>query len=92
MKAKDELLEETTKIIAPKKALDLYFFLYILLSLFFVAVFAFPKIYLTQQIYYKSRNIQKLKVEYETLKAENKKINASVEEIKFKNQVLDTIF
>jgi tetrahydromethanopterin S-methyltransferase subunit F len=47
---------------------------------------------LTQQIYYKSRDIQKFKVEYETLKAENKKINASVEEIKFKNQVLDTIF
>jgi hypothetical protein len=53
---------------------------------------AFPKIYLTEQIYYKSREIEKLKVEYETLKEENKRIRASVESIKFKNQILDTLF
>jgi hypothetical protein len=52
----------------------------------------FPKIYITQQIYYKSREISKLKAEYDTLKEENKVIGASVEEIKYKNQVIDTIF
>jgi len=45
-----------------------------------------------QQIYFKSRDISKLKVEYDTLREENKIINASVESIKFKNQILDTLF
>ena len=56
------------------------------------AMFAFPKIYIQQQIYFKSRDISKLKAEYDTLKAENKIISASVESIKFKNQILDTLF
>ncbi|HIP20613.1 MAG TPA: hypothetical protein EYG70_05775, partial [Sulfurimonas sp.] len=58
----------------------------------FIAVFAFPKVYITQQIYYESRDIAKLKREYDTLKEENRLISASVESIKFKNQILDTLF
>jgi hypothetical protein len=63
-----------------------------LLVLTFIAMFAFPKIYITEQIYFKSRDIAKLKIEYDTLKEENKLISASVESIKFKNQILDTLF
>ncbi len=92
MSAKVELLEEVQDIVAPKKKLDVNYFLSVLLAMVFVAIFAFPKIYITQQIYYKSRDIAKLKVEYETLKEENKLISASVESIKFKNQILDTLF
>jgi len=92
MSAKTELLDEVQDIVAPKKKLDFNYFLSVLLAMAFVAMFAFPKIYITQQIYYKSRDIAKLKVEYETLKEENKLISASVESIKFKNQILDTLF
>jgi len=90
--AKHELLEEIDAVISRKKRLDFNYFLYMMLILLFVAMFAFPKIYITQQIYYKSRDIAKLKMEYETLKEENKLIAASVESIKFKNQILDTMF
>jgi len=92
MSDKSELLDEIEVVLLPKRQLDFNYFLYILLTLSFIAMFAFPKVYITQQIYFKSRDISKLKREYNTLKEENKIISASVEEIKFKNQILDTLF
>jgi len=89
---KQELLDAVDELIADKKRLDIAYFLYVLLLILFVAILAFPKIYITEQIYYKSREIEKLKIEYETLKEENKLIKASVESIKYKNQILDTLF
>ncbi len=92
MSEKSELLEEIDVVLIPKRRLDVSYFIYIFLTLTFITMFAFPKIYITQQIYFKSRDIAKLKREYDTLKEENKIIRASVEEIKFKNQILDTLF
>jgi hypothetical protein len=92
MSEKNDLLEELEVVLNPKRQLDFNYFLYILLTLSFIAMFAFPKVYITQQIYFKSRDISKLKREYNTLREEKKIISASVEEIKFKNQILDTLF
>ena len=92
MSEKNELLDELDSLTLSKQKLGLNYFLYMLLVLTFIAMFAFPKIYITEQIYFKSRDIAKLKVEYDTLKEENKLIRASVESIKFKNQILDTLF
>jgi cell division protein FtsL len=92
MSEKHELLEEVEDLISNKKRLDFNYFLTVFLMLILVAMFAFPKIYITEQIYYKSREIAKLKIEYETLKEENRRISASVESIKYKNQILDTLF
>ena len=92
MSDKSELLEEVDVLFKPKRSLDIYYFMYLFLTLILVGMFAFPKIYITEQIYFKSRDIAKLKVEYDTLKEENKLISASVESIKFKNQILDTLF
>ena len=92
MSDKTELLEEVSVVLSPEKKLDATYFLYIMLLLTLVCIFVFPKIYIQQQIYFKSRDISKLKSEYDTLKEENKIINASVESIKFKNQILDTLF
>lgn len=92
MSEKSELLEELDSVLSPKKTLDFTYFMYIILIISFVSIFLFPKIYIQQQIYFKSRDISKLKVEYDTLKEENKIISASVESIKFKNQILDTLF
>ena len=92
MSDKAELLEEIGFVLNPRKMLNFVFFLYVILILMLVAIFAFPKIYIQQQIYFKSREISKLKSEYDTLKEENRLISASVESIKFKNQILDTLF
>lgn len=92
MSAKNELLDEIELVLKPKKELDSLFLLYTLLIILIVFVLLFPKIYIQQQIYFKSRDIAKLKGEYDTLKEENRVIKASVESIRYKNQVLDTLF
>lgn len=92
MSEKNELLDEVDVLLAPKRKLDFNYYLYMILTLLFISLFVFPKIYITQQIYFKSRDIAKLQIEYDTLKEENQLISASVESIKFKNQILDTLF
>ena len=89
---KDELLGKVDEVLSPKKKLDLTYLFFLLSGLVLTLGILFPKIYLTQQIYFKSRDISKLKSEYDTLKEENKVIGASVEAIRYKNQVLDTMF
>ncbi len=92
MSDKAELLEEIELVLTPKKELNTRYFIYVVFTLIFICVVLFPKIYIQQQIYFKSRDIAKLKGEYDTLKEENRLISASVESIRFKNQILDTIF
>jgi cell division protein FtsL len=92
MSDKTELLEELDDLVLEQKDLTYSYFFYVLLMTSLVLLISFPKIYIEQQIYFKSRDIAKLNVEYETLKEENKIISASVESIKFKNQILDTLF
>jgi hypothetical protein len=89
---KSELLDEIESVLDSDKSLSFANFGYVLLSLIFASMFIFPKIYIQQQIYFKSREISKLKDEYDTLKEENRLISTSVESIRFKNQVLDTLF
>ena len=92
MSEKLDLLDEVSTVLNPKKKLDLNYFLYVLLTLSFICLILFPKLYIQQQIYFKSRDISKLKSEYEMLKEENRLISSSVEAIRFKNQILDTLF
>ncbi|QSZ42218.1 hypothetical protein GJV85_08865 [Sulfurimonas aquatica] len=92
MSDKEELLDEIDVVLLAKRNLDVGYYVYILLTLTFIAMFAFPKVYISQQIYFQSRDIAKQKIAYETLKEENRIISASVESIKFKNQILDTLF
>jgi len=86
------LLDEIEEINKPNNNFGLLFFIYSIFTLFFILMFAFPKIFIQQQIYYKSRDIAKLEAEYNILKEENTIIQNSVENIKFKNQILDTLF
>lgn len=92
MSDKTELLEEVHRVINPKERLDFSYLLYIVLMISFFLVVMFPKIYIQQQIYFMSRDVAKLKGEYDTLKEENRLIKSSVESIRFKNQILDTLF
>jgi len=92
MSDKTELLKEVDLVLNPKKALDFSYLLSVLLFITFAGILFFPKIYIQQQIYFKSRDISKLKNEYDILKEENRLISTSVESIKFKNQILDTMF
>jgi len=91
MKEKIELLEEIKYVINKKKDLDVRYLFTVLFSIILAGTLIFPKIYIQQQIYFISRDITKLKSEYDILKEENKFISRSVETIKFKNQIINTM-
>lgn len=92
MGEKLELLEEVDSVFKPKRYLDANHLIYVLLSISLILAVIFPKIYIQQQIYFTSRDISRLKGEYDILKEENKQISGSVESIRYKNQILDTLF
>ncbi len=92
MSEKTQLLEELDSVLNVQRRLDLKYLVFNLLLMTFFLLAIFPKIYIQQQIFYKSRDISKLKGEYDTLVEENILINSSVESIRFKNQILDTMF
>jgi len=64
----------------------------VLISMVIILILTTIKIYLSNQIYYESKVVNKMKREVEALKAEKIMLEQSVEAIKFKNRVTDTIF
>lgn len=64
----------------------------IFMSVTIVLILTMIKIYLSNQIYYESKKVNKMQQEVETLKAEKIILQQSVEALKFKNRVTDTIF
>ena len=85
---KQELLE----VYGEEKNLDFKFLLLIYLSLAVAFSIILPKIYIKNQIYYISRDIHKLYSEDSILKEENTYLKQKLESIRFKNQVLDSVF
>ncbi|MCO4844958.1 MAG: hypothetical protein KC427_02960 [Sulfurovum sp.] len=64
----------------------------ILMSISIVLILTTIKIYLSNQIYYESKVVNKMKREVSALKTEKIMLEQSVEALKFKNRVTDTIF
>jgi len=89
---KNAILEEVEPVIVPSRKMGVRYLVGVLLSVTMLLLVAFPKIYIQNQIYYKSRDIAVLKREFNALKEENRVITSQVEAIRFKNQILDTLF
>ena len=64
----------------------------IMMSVTIVLILTMIKIYLSNQIYYESKKVNKIQREVSALKAEKVILQQSVEALKFKNRVTDTIF
>jgi len=64
----------------------------ILMSMTIVLILTLIKIYLSNQIYYESKKVNKIQREVETLRSEKVILQQNVEALKFKNRVTDTIF
>lgn len=64
----------------------------ILLSMSIVLLLAMAKIYLSNQIYYESKKVNKIQREVEALRAERVILQQNVEALRFKNRVEDNIF
>ncbi len=66
--------------------------LFIVIFLFILAVILFlPKIYFANNIYYTSKDINKLYAHYISLQEENKFLSQQLEDMKFKNQIIDSL-
>lgn len=59
--------------------------------LIFALVLYFPKIYLRSNIYYTSKDINKLYAHYISLQEENTFLAQQLEDMKFKNQIIDSL-
>ncbi|MCF6173700.1 MAG: hypothetical protein L3J44_07985 [Campylobacteraceae bacterium] len=92
MSEKNELLNEIDKENKKEKNLDFKLLVMVYLSILIGLLVILPKICIKNQIYYVSRNISKISSEYSVLLEENRFLKQKVEYIKFKNQVLDTVF
>jgi len=64
----------------------------VIMAMSIVLILALIKIYLSNQIYYESKNVNKMQREVSALKAEEVMLRQNVEALQFKNQVTDTIF
>ncbi|HSR74401.1 MAG TPA: hypothetical protein VLL31_06120 [Sulfurovum sp.] len=64
----------------------------IAISVSITLILTMIKIYLSNQIYYESKVVNKMQSEVSVLKAEKRMLEQSVEALKFKNRVTDTIF
>ncbi|WP_419769674.1 MAG: hypothetical protein ACNI3C_10105 [Candidatus Marinarcus sp.] len=51
----------------------------------------FPKIYLKNNIYYVSKDINIIYADYISLKEENRFLQQQLEDMKFKNQIMDSL-
>ena len=64
----------------------------VFISVTIILILTTVKIYLSNQIYYESKVVNYMKQEVSVLKAEQVMLQRSVEALKFKNRVTDTIF
>jgi len=92
MSEKHDILEETQHIIAPHDTMGPIFLRNVFVGIFLVLIVVFPKIFINTQIYFKSREISTLSHEHDALLEENRLIKAKVEAMKYKSQILDTLF
>lgn len=92
MSDKTELLDDYDEEQNREKNLDFKFLILVYLALAVASLIVLPKIYIKNQIYYISRDINKLYSEYSILQEENNYLEQKLESIRFKNQVLDSVF
>ncbi len=66
--------------------------LFFAFSILIISLILFtPKIFLRNNIYYVSRDINKLYAHYTSLKEENRFLRQRLEDMKFKNQIMDSL-
>ena len=64
---------------------------YILLLIIVTALMLF-KVYIANELYYTSRNIQKLSIRLNALKEERSILKLNIEKLKYKNTIIDPLY
>jgi hypothetical protein len=88
---KKELLNNHEDITQPYINISFRYFATVLGVFFGMLVLMIPKVYLQNNIYYESKTLNKYYEQYLSLKEENTSLRQQLEEIKFRNQILEYI-
>ena len=89
---KDQLLDEISVLFDTPQNLSTTWLLLTFISLFSIIMIFFPKIYLKNKIYDESKKIGYLEKKVFILKEENRVLKSKIEQLKFKNDILDSLF
>ncbi len=92
MSDKNELLDQYDAEQKMERNLDFRYLMLVYIAIFVAFLLILPRIYIKNQIYYISRDINKLYGEHSILSEENRVLKQKLENIRFKNQILDTIY
>jgi membrane protein implicated in regulation of membrane protease activity len=71
---------------------NLYTFLSVVFLIVTFLLLSVPKVYLANEIYYKSKELQKLKIQAQALQEERILLERKIEKMKFQNSVIHTMF
>ena len=64
---------------------------FVIIMLFLALSMYIPKIYVSNNIYYTSKDINRLYAHYISLQEENIFLSQQLEDMKFKNQIIDSL-
>ncbi len=90
-KGRDALLEAYTREQYREKNISFKTLLWVYLALLCILSIFLLKVYISNEIYYTSKEITALYHKYTALKEENTRLRMELEQNEYQNQVLDTI-
>ncbi len=88
---KDLLLEEYDEALNSAKNISFKNLLFVFAAIFLVLLLILPKIYISNQIYYTSKNINGMYHTYTALTEENAHLKRELELIRYQVEVLDEL-
>ena len=91
VREKDLLLEEYDEALSQAENISFKNLLFVFLAIFVVLLLLLPKIYISNQIYYNSKNINNLYNTYTALKEENAHLKRELELARYQIEVLDEL-
>ncbi|ANE35616.1 hypothetical protein CIG11343_0548 [Campylobacter iguaniorum] len=91
MSDKYELLQTHDEELKKEHNLSFQHLLTAYLMILLILAVTLPKIYISNEIYYTSRDIAELRNKLNVLLEENKELNSKLEKIRYKNQIIDNM-
>lgn len=88
---KDILLEEFDAEMRRVKNISFKNLIFVFLALFLALLLILPKIYVSNQIYYISKNINSMHHAYTALKEENSHLQRELESVRYQLEVIDEL-
>ena len=91
VRAKNELLHDLDREQKKARNISAQSLIWVYIVLFFVLLVVLPKIYIANQIYYVSKDINTKYHKYTALLEENRALKRDIEQLNYQRQVIDSV-